>query len=86
MATRLQTRESEAGFGVSTRTGDGGAQLELGRDPLLQASDRDLLRDASDAAALLALGPDGIHPRTAAQLRTELVASVRELERRWSDA
>ena len=84
MAQRLQTRETEAGIGVATRTCDGGAQLELGHDPLAQASDRDLLRDATDAAALLALGPDGIHPRTAAQLRTELVASVNELSRRWS--
>lgn len=52
-------------------------------DAATQASDRELLSDVYEAAAILGMGDDGIGAHTAARLRGELLAAVRELARRW---
>lgn len=50
-----------------------------------KASDRDLLHDAADAAAMLAMGDGGIAAHVAARLRGELLTAVRELAHRWGE-
>lgn len=49
-----------------------------------KVSDRDLLRDVSAAADVLAMGPDnGMAVHTALRLRGELLDALRELARFW---
>jgi len=45
--------------------------------------DRELLRDVSAAADVLAMGPDGIAIHVSLRLRSELLAAARELAQRW---
>ena len=48
-----------------------------------ELSDRDLLRDVSAAADVLAMGSEGIAVHTALRLRGELLAALEALSRRW---
>lgn len=54
-------------------------------DAPAERSDRDLLRDVSAAADILAMGSDseGIAAHTTLRLRSELVAALGALARRW---
>lgn len=59
-------------------------QLELAADPLVQLSDTELLSEAFDAAAVLAMGPaDALSAFALLPLRRQLVDAARELARRW---
>lgn len=54
-------------------------------DAPARVSDREMLRDASAAADILAMGSDseGIAVHTVLRLRGELVAALEALARRW---
>ena len=55
-------------------------------DTPTQASDRELLSDVYDAAAVLSMGaPDGIGSETTAHLRGELLSALHELEGLWTE-
>jgi predicted transcriptional regulator len=52
-------------------------------DAPAKMSDRDLLRDVSAAADILAMGSEGIAVHTALRLRGELLAALEALRQRW---
>ena len=60
------------------------AQLELSGDPLGQASDAELLREAADASLFLKMGQDGMSAATLERMRRQLCDAAGELARRWS--
>ena len=60
------------------------AQLELSGDPFGQATDPELLTDASDAALFLRMGYDGMSAATLERMRRQLLDAVGELARRWT--
>jgi hypothetical protein len=52
-------------------------------DAPAKMNDRDLLRDVSAAADVLAMGSEGIAVHTALRLRGELLAALESLRQRW---
>jgi hypothetical protein len=62
----------------------GAAQEALFAPEIDTRPECELLSDAYDAAAILAMGDEGIAGHTVDRLRRDLLAAVAELGRRWT--